>query len=221
MWEFPNEEFKTPNHSTPLIHWSFQNISNSFRWLKVQVINKKMRTLSSGSQLPSMSIKTKEDRRFSIPLSSEMSKHNSSLEVYYGDAPVAVPFKWESQPGTPRVRFHEKPLPPLTPPPSFLFNSPQTPSRKISKPKGGILQAILPRFTSTRKNHSSPASPASSESSSLFSPSSYSDSPSPLHIHNNYMRNRRKSFDNQDRYGSPVSTLCFRMRRSNPSTTRM
>lgn len=175
-----------------------------------------MKTLSSASELPSMSIKTKQDRRFSTaskPLSREMSKHNSSLEVYYGDAPVAVPFKWESQPGTPRVRVHETPLPPLTPPPSYLFNAPKTPNRNTTKPKGGILQAVLPRFT-YRKNHNSPASPASSESSSLFSPSSYSDSPSPLYTPNNQTQNRRKSFEDQDGYASPVSTLCFRMRRS-------
>ncbi|KAI3742585.1 hypothetical protein L1987_60272 [Smallanthus sonchifolius] len=176
-----------------------------------------MKTLSSSSELPSMSIKTKQDWRFSTssrPLSGEiMSKHNSSIEVYYGGATVAVPFKWESQPGTPRVRFHETPLPPLTPPPSFLLNSPKTPINKISKPKGGILHAIFPRLTScTRKNYNSPASPASSESSSLFSPSSYSDSPSPLYIPNNHRQNRRKSFEDQDGYGSSVSTLCFRMR---------
>ncbi|KAK1426860.1 hypothetical protein QVD17_15540 [Tagetes erecta] len=176
-----------------------------------------MKTLSSVSELPTMSIKTKQQRRFSAtskPLSSDqMSKQTSSIEVYYGDAPVAVPFKWESQPGTPRVRVHETPLPPLTPPPSYLFNAPKTPNRNTSKPKGGILQAVLPRL-STRKNHNSPASPASSESSSLFSPSSYSDSPSPLYTPNNHTQNRRKSFEDQDGYASPVSTLCFRMRRS-------
>ncbi|KAI3676396.1 hypothetical protein L1987_86002 [Smallanthus sonchifolius] len=176
-----------------------------------------MKTLSSSCDLPSMSIKTNQDTRFSIssrPLSTEiMSKHNSSVEVYYGGATVAVPFKWELQPGTPRVRFHETQLPPLTPPPSFLLNTPKTPINKISKPKRGILHAIFPRLTSTRKNCNSPASPASSESSSLFSPLSYSDSPSPLYTPNNHRQNRRKSFEDQDGYGSPVSTLCFRMRR--------
>ncbi|XP_021995146.1 uncharacterized protein LOC110892149 [Helianthus annuus] len=177
-----------------------------------------MATLSTGSEPPSMNIKTKEDRRLSITtskhLTSEMSKHNSSLEVYYGGAPVAVPFKWESQPGTPRVCFHETPLPPLTPPPSYLFNSPKTPNKKMSKPKGGILQDVLHMLTSTRKNHNSLVSPASSESSSLFSPSWYSDSPSPLYTPNNRRKNQRKSFEDQDAYGSPVSTLCFCMRRN-------
>ncbi|KAK9069095.1 hypothetical protein SSX86_013211 [Deinandra increscens subsp. villosa] len=141
-----------------------------------------------------------------------MSKHNSCVEVYYGGAPVAVPFKWESQPGTPRVRIHERPLPPLTPPPSYLCNSPKTTNKKISRPKGGILQAFLPML-SIRKNHNSPGSPASSESSSLFSPSSYSDCPSPLYTPNNHKQTQRKSSEDQERYGSPVSTLCFRMRR--------
>lgn len=218
MWEFPNEEFKTPNHSISLIR-CFQNISNIFRWLKVQVIKKKMKTLSGNSDLPSsLSIKTKEEKRFSTSsrrLSNEMSIHHSSVvEVYYGGAPVAVPFKWESQPGTPRVRFRETPLPPLTPPPSFLFNSPTTPSKKNSKPKGGILHAVFPRLTSTRKNQNSPlSSTSSSESSSLFPPSSYSDSASSIYIRQNHMESRRKSFEDQDRPKSPVSTLCFRIRR--------
>lgn len=163
-----------------------------------------------------MSIKTREERRNSTSsrrLSSETTIHHSSVDqVYYGDAPVAVPFKWESQPGTPRVRFRETPLPPLTPPPSYLFNTPKTPSKKFSKPKGGILNAVLPRLTSSWKNHNSPVSPASSESSSLFS--SYSDSTSSSYTPNNHTQSRRKSFEDHDRYGSPVSTLCFRFRRS-------
>ncbi|KAI3829943.1 hypothetical protein L1987_04075 [Smallanthus sonchifolius] len=163
-----------------------------------------------------MSIKA-EDHRFSRSsrrLSSEMSIHLSPGEVYYGGAPVAVPFKWESQPGTPRVRFHETPLPPLTLPPSFLFNSPKTPNKKMSKPKGGFLHAVLPRLTSTRKNPNSPVSSASSDSSSLFSLSSYSDFASSLYTPNNHRQTQRKSFDDQDGFGSPVSSLCFRIRRA-------
>ncbi|KAD0215468.1 hypothetical protein R6Q59_026790 [Mikania micrantha] len=173
-----------------------------------------------------MSIKTKEDSRFDVHsrrLSNEMSVHFCSTEVYYGGAPVAVPFKWESQPGTPRVRFHEKPLPPLTPPPSFLFNPPRTPnSKSMSKPKGGILHAVIPRLiTFTGKNHNSPVSSTSSESSSLFSNSSYSDSSSSHYTPNNNRRNQRKSFEHQDWFGSPVSTLCFCIRRAvTPKSTR-
>ncbi|CAI9288178.1 unnamed protein product [Lactuca saligna] len=174
-----------------------------------------MKTLSGRSDVPAMSIKTRDDRRLSTSSrrsSMEMAIHHSSLEVYYGRAPVGVPFKWESQPGTPRVRFHETPLPPLTPPPSFLFNSPNTSNKKNQKPKGGILHAVLPRLmTPTRKPYNSPASPASSESSSLFSTLSYSDSASSPYNLNR--ESRRKSFEDQDRSKSPVSTLCFRIRR--------
>ncbi|KVI03697.1 hypothetical protein Ccrd_017980, partial [Cynara cardunculus var. scolymus] len=163
-----------------------------------------MKTLSSSSDLPTKSVKTREDRRFSTSsrrLSNEMmAMHHSSVEVYYGGAPVAVPFKWESQPGTPRVGFHETPLPPLTPPPSFLFNSPKTPNKKTSKSKGGILLAVLPRFS--RKTHNSPASPASSESSSLFSTWSYSDSASSPYTPNNHRQSHKKSFEDQDRHKS-------------------
>ncbi|KAK1428614.1 hypothetical protein QVD17_17453 [Tagetes erecta] len=168
-----------------------------------------------------MSISKREDWQFSVSsrrLSSEMSIHHlSSGEVYYGGASVAVPFKWESQPGTPRVRFRETPLPPLTPPPSFLFGLPNASNKKISKK--GIFHAVFPRLTSTRKNPISASSESSS--SSLFSPSWYSDSTSFLYIRNNHTQNRRRSFEDQDGLGSPVSTSCFRMmRRSTPKPLR-
>lgn len=52
---------------------------------------------------------------------------NSSFRVYYGGVSVAVPFMWESQPGTPKYSFGETTLPPLTPPPSYYSNSEQKP----------------------------------------------------------------------------------------------
>ncbi|KAJ9543631.1 hypothetical protein OSB04_023338 [Centaurea solstitialis] len=100
-----------------------------------------MKTLSGGrSDLPTMSIKTRDDNKRSSTSSRRLSNeqvamHHSSGEVYYAGAPVAVPFKWESQPGTPRVGFRETPLPPLTPPPSFLFNSPKQPTKRPQNQK--------------------------------------------------------------------------------------
>ncbi|KAL4587821.1 hypothetical protein LXL04_000695 [Taraxacum kok-saghyz] len=164
-----------------------------------------MKTLSGRSDhLPTI-FSTSSSRRSSI----EITLQQSSVEVYYAGAPVGVPFKWESQPGTPRVRFRETPLPPLTPPPSFLFNSPKTPNKKDTKPKSGILNRLI----LTRKPYNSPTSPASSESSSLFSTWSYSDSASSPYTPKR--ESRRKSFEDQDhRSKSPVSTLCFRIRRA-------
>ncbi|KAF8009867.1 hypothetical protein BT93_J0755 [Corymbia citriodora subsp. variegata] len=76
---------------------------------------------------PQKSLQIKqEDSFFCKLLSRESSRVNSSSRVfYYGGAPRAVPFQWESQPGTPIRDFAEpaadagSSFPPLTPPPSF------------------------------------------------------------------------------------------------------
>ncbi|KAF5187269.1 Alkylated dna repair protein, partial [Thalictrum thalictroides] len=61
-----------------------------------------------------------DDKFFSMLLSKET---NSSFRVYYGGASGAVPFVWESQPGTPKNKYCDTSLPPLTPPPSYQSNS--------------------------------------------------------------------------------------------------
>ncbi|XP_030540476.2 YLP motif-containing protein 1-like, partial [Rhodamnia argentea] len=75
---------------------------------------------------PQKSLQIKqEDKFFSKLLSRESSRVNSSSRVfYYGGAPRAVPFQWESQPGTPIRDFATSShaassFPPLTPPPSY------------------------------------------------------------------------------------------------------
>ncbi|XP_060174286.1 uncharacterized protein LOC132604955 [Lycium barbarum] len=104
---------------------------------------------------------------------SSMKKSNN-IEVYYGNAPLAVPFKWETQPGTPKVKFLETPLPPLTPPPSYLEKKKKNATKKQTK--GKFLQRLffLPKLT-MRKCQLQP-SPTSSSSSSLSS-SSFSSPP--------------------------------------------
>ena len=47
---------------------------------------------------------------------------NLSNEAYHVES-SSIPFVWESQPGTPKVRFKENSLPPLTPPPSYFQNA--------------------------------------------------------------------------------------------------
>lgn len=97
---------------------------------------------------------------------------NSSFRVYYGVSAGAVPFTWESQPGTPKHPLSDTTLPPLTPPPSYYYNSQKNPSKKHSK--SGLLNNILPRLN-IRKAHVTTASSSSSSSpqSSLSSSSSY------------------------------------------------
>ncbi|XP_015078976.1 uncharacterized protein LOC107022924 [Solanum pennellii] len=106
---------------------------------------------------------------------SSMNNKLSNVEVYYGDAPLAVPFKWESQPGTPKVKILETPLPPLTPPPSFLEKKMKNAIKKQTK--GKLLQRFffLPKLN-FRKSQLQP-SPTSSSSSSSLSSSSFSSPP--------------------------------------------
>ncbi|XP_057488072.1 uncharacterized protein LOC130774093 [Actinidia eriantha] len=146
-------------------------------------------------------------------LSREVSAINPSLEVYYGGASISVPFTWESQPGTPKVKFRENPLPPLTPPPTVHFSSTKKPTKRLSK--SNLFHAVLPKLNLRRTSH--PPSPASSlSSSSSWSPScSVPSSPfTPSNIRGRvHLSSARSSFDSrvheEDEYGSPVSALCF------------
>uniref|UniRef100_A0A6N2K8M8 Uncharacterized protein n=1 Tax=Salix viminalis TaxID=40686 RepID=A0A6N2K8M8_SALVM len=73
--------------------------------------------------LPQKALQFKQDDRFfSRIMSKENSMANPSFRVYHGGVSVAVPFVWESQPGTPKHTFCEKIPPPLTPPPSYYSN---------------------------------------------------------------------------------------------------
>ncbi|KAF3454823.1 hypothetical protein FNV43_RR05271 [Rhamnella rubrinervis] len=92
---------------------------------------------------------TQRNKHFSKQcLTKELSMSNFSLEDYHGGSSVSVPFIWESEPGTPKVKFRENPLPPLTPPPSYCYTSRKTPFRKPSK--SNLLQAIFPKHVSTK-----------------------------------------------------------------------
>ncbi|KAK9279916.1 hypothetical protein L1049_013600 [Liquidambar formosana] len=173
--------------------------------------------MATSADLPKESPRIKKNGKFSSwSLSREKSMDNSSLEFYHGDSPIAVPFLWESQPGTPKLKFHEAPLPPLTPPPSYFSNTTKKPIKDHSKHK--LLHSVFPKLT-FRKTHLLP-SPASTPSS-LSSPSSgswsssYSVPSSPVTPRfRGRVPSSRTSFDSRideedDEYGSPVSTLCF------------
>ncbi|XP_022144087.1 uncharacterized protein LOC111013865, partial [Momordica charantia] len=87
------------------------------------------------SDYPQKSLQIKQnDKFFSKLLSRESSRANSSSRsVYYGGFAGAVPFDWESQPGTPKHRFSDHLTPPLTPPPSFFSDSAKKPPKNRSK----------------------------------------------------------------------------------------
>ncbi|GMN23442.1 hypothetical protein TIFTF001_000114 [Ficus carica] len=108
---------------------------------------------------------------------------SSSLEDYYyhgESSSVSVPFMWESQPGTPKVKFlRENPnnyLPPLTPPPSYCY-SPVLTNRSSPSPKttpnkaNNFLQAIFPARSRNKRYPPSSPSYSPSSSSSLSSSS--------------------------------------------------
>lgn len=157
-----------------------------------------------------------DDKFFSRLLSKETSIANPSFRVYYGGLPGAVPFLWESQPGTPKSKFRDDALPPLTPPPSYYTNYSNTkPPKKTSR--SYLLQTLFPkRYTKKTQMPSSP-SPSfwSSDSSSMVYP-----------INSSKCQGRRRfsspslSFDSlmlgdddEEHVGSPTSTLCFGFRR--------
>lgn len=140
--------------------------------------------IKSGSDLDykSLGIIQKNKHFTKQCLTKELSMSNFSLEDYHGGSSVSVPFMWESEPGTPKVKLRENPLPPLTPPPSYCYTSTKRPIRKLSK--SNLLQAIFPKHVSTKTSALPPSPPFSSSSSSSSSSSprssSYSVPSSPI-----------------------------------------
>ncbi|XVF37439.1 hypothetical protein REPUB_Repub20aG0007800 [Reevesia pubescens] len=150
-----------------------------------------------------------DDKFFSRILSKENSVANPSFRVYYGGVSGAVPFMWESQPGTPKYTFSDKSLPPLTPPPSYYSKSNSKPIKKQSR--SGLLHALFLKMISLKITNLVPSSPSSSWSST---PTFLAMSPG------KYQRRSRFStpgspFDSRvddeetAAIGSPTSTLCF------------
>ncbi|KAK8683681.1 hypothetical protein V6N13_039733 [Hibiscus sabdariffa] len=148
---------------------------------------------------------------------------NLASEDYDQGATAAVPFNWESEPGTPKIKCRgEIPrLPPLTPPPSYFYSTPKrTDKNQYSKPK--LLHTILPkrlrrkpRVQLSPASSSSSSSSASSPRSSSPWPRSYSVPSSPIRASNLYAGDelpRAKLFsgsraNKKDEYSA--STSCF------------
>lgn len=172
--------------------------------------------------LPQKSLQIQQhDKFFSRLLSKETSIANPSFRVYYGGLPGSVPFLWESQPGTPKSKFCDDTLPPLTPPPSYYTNySNEKALKKTSR--SNLLQTLFPkRYTKKTQMPSSP-SPSFWSSSSSSSDSSLVDNT--INSSKCQVRSRfscpSSSFDSlmfgdddEEHVGSPTSTLCFGFRR--------
>ncbi|KAK8542333.1 hypothetical protein V6N13_137092 [Hibiscus sabdariffa] len=152
-----------------------------------------------------------DDKFFSRLMSKEISMPNSSSRVYYAGASLAVPFTWESHPGTPKHPACDATLPPLTPPPSYHSSS-QSKSKQKKSSKSTLLGSIFPCL-----NHASLSS-----WSSLHGPDSNPFANSSM---NRKLMERRRSYfsysrpppvhncmdedDKGDGLGFPTSTLCF------------
>ncbi|KAK9124690.1 hypothetical protein Sjap_014292 [Stephania japonica] len=138
---------------------------------------------------PNKALQIKQDDKFFTRLmSKESSLANPSFRVYYGGATGAVPFMWESQPGTPKHKFHDTSLPPLTPPPSYhsKFHSPKKKPNTNNKSSPNPIIAIFPKFAkrwqlSASPPPSSPLSSSSSSRSSAFSSPSLKGAASSFH----------------------------------------
>jgi len=161
-----------------------------------------------------------DDKFFSRLLSKENSNCHPSFRVS-----VAVPFVWESQPGTPKHTFPKDIIPPLTPPPSYHFNNANKKNEKKHSKSSKYLLALFQKLNFRKNNQSSSSSSASSLSSSYPSFSLSSIDSSKITSGTTRVSRRRflsfgSSFDfrgeNEDGNGndSPTSTLCFGIHRS-------
>ncbi|XP_021824775.1 vitellogenin-A2 [Prunus avium] len=152
----------------------------------------------------------------------EASMANASCRVYYGEAAGAIPFMWESQPGTPKHPSSQSSLPPLTPPPSYSTTQPNPKRTHKITSKSKFLDTIFPRLRSSRKMLKPPpslssASSSSSSWSSSSSSSNYSSSSSASSLRNKgarkFYHKYEEDYDEHDHHesksGSPTSALCF------------
>ncbi|KAL3531613.1 hypothetical protein ACH5RR_005134 [Cinchona calisaya] len=160
----------------------------------------------------SFHIKHDDSKFFSRLVSKESSTGNPSFRVYYGDVAGAVPFTWETRPGTPKHAFSDySTLPPLTPPPSYYSHITKNPSSK-KQSRSKLLRNLVMRINHKMSHLIVTTSLSSSSSSSLSSLSWSSSTPSSF-------RGRRRrftswgssSFDGvgDDRLEMPNSRFCF------------
>ncbi|KAF7028080.1 hypothetical protein CFC21_040051 [Triticum aestivum] len=120
-------------------------------------------------------------------LTRDSSAAAPSFRVYYGVASAgAVPFLWESQPGTPKNAVSDTTMPPLTPPPSYYAAGAGAAKKHAARKAAAgsnrfrpsrILGSIL--MATRRRGRTTPSgSPTSSFSSASTSSSSSSYSAS-------------------------------------------
>ncbi|KAL2337613.1 hypothetical protein Fmac_012059 [Flemingia macrophylla] len=153
-----------------------------------------------------------DDKFFCRLLSKESSMSNPSFRMA-----LAVPFVWESQPGTPKYyTLSEDTLPPLTPPPPFHMNTINAYKKKEKKrSKANILLTMLPKLNLKKMILSSSyPSWSSSSSSSKVVPM--------VKFGKKKLLSYGSSSDNDQESGasSPSSKLCFSIPRATSSDSK-
>ncbi|GAB4856268.1 hypothetical protein Ancab_014195 [Ancistrocladus abbreviatus] len=166
--------------------------------------------MSSSQDLP-LRIK-QSDQFFSRLLHKEASMTSPcpSFRLYYGSVSIAVPFMWESKPGTPKHPLCEASIPPPTPPPSY-YNHTEKPT-KIKTTRSNFFNNLIPKIVHKR----SQSLPSSSLLEISLSPLSSSTSSTSI-LMDTALRNswgRKKRFNHGVDKGKifssfPISTLCF------------
>ncbi|KAL2899357.1 Histone-lysine N-methyltransferase H3 lysine-36 specific [Bienertia sinuspersici] len=176
----------------------------------------------------------KGTRRRRSLLTREVSNlsNSSILEAeYHAQEPAAVPFVWESIPGTPKRHVstkssschefdHDLMLPPLTPPPSYQsqIKGRSSTTTRVSKKKNqndannnvNLIQSIFPRLSIKRDHPPTLSSSSSAKSSSPTSSISSSSSSSQSRQRLSFNYSSSPQIADEEEVGSPVSTLCFR-----------
>ncbi|XP_011653717.1 uncharacterized protein LOC105435254 [Cucumis sativus] len=157
------------------------------------------------SEYPQKSLQFKQNDKFiSKILSRESSRANYSSRIYYGGLAGAVPFVWESQPGTPIHRFSDDLTPPLTPPPSYFSDSLKKPLKKRSKSL-----SLLHIFFSSKRKFDLLSPPPVSKSPSLSSSGSVFDSAAGAKFTGRRSARRFPTEKEEENAAATSSVLCF------------
>lgn len=139
-------------------------------------------------------------------------------EDYHTEVSASVPFKWESEPGTPKANLVENRalLSPLTPPPSYFSNHTNSPLPLTHIPsyKPNFLNSVFRKLSLKPTPH--PPSPTSFSSSSPSSSSSTRPGTprrlsfdSRVDDDDNDNDNDNYNYNDDHNVQSPVSTLFF------------
>ncbi|KMZ60907.1 hypothetical protein ZOSMA_56G01390 [Zostera marina] len=200
--------FPPPKPALPKMQCNYLSVSDNIirdqDWLACQPSSKfisRLKMLSSSSSDDQRSSDIHAFKKRSKFINTFKSLNTStdvhSFRIYYAVAPASIPFTWESQPGTPkRDKLPElrRINPPLTPPPSYQFHSKNTTNDNTvgfkNKNKTKKLSSVLFK-----------------KSTSLFA-TMLKKNPHPL------------STEERKKVGSPKSSLCFRMIRSDTTGRR-